>query len=91
MTADPDLQRFLIRAYQYVIARFDIDGFRIDTLKYIDRDFARLFGDQMREFGLSIGKKNFFTFGEVYDSEDKIATFIGRNTMDTEAGDFIAA
>ena len=35
MTADPDLQRFLIRAYQYVIARFDIDGFRIDTLRYL--------------------------------------------------------
>ncbi len=89
LTGDPNLQVALIRAYQYLIARFDIDGFRIDTLKYIDRSFARLFGDEMREFALSIGKKNFFTFGEVYDSEDKIAAFIGRNTMDTEAGDLI--
>jgi glycosidase len=32
----------------------------------------------MREFGLSIGKKNFFTFGEVYDDERRIAQFIGR-------------
>ena len=31
-----DLQQFLIRAYQYVIARFDIDGFRIDTLRYLE-------------------------------------------------------
>src|SRR5277367_2448717 len=31
----PDLQQFLIRAYQYVIARFDIDGFRVDTLRYL--------------------------------------------------------
>jgi 1,4-alpha-glucan branching enzyme len=30
-TEERDLQRFLIRAYQYVIARYDIDGFRIDT------------------------------------------------------------
>ena len=89
LTSDPDLQLALIRAYQYLIARFDIDGFRVDTLKYINRDFARFFGDQMREFGLSTGKKNFFTFGEVYDSEDKIAAFIGRNTLDTEADDFI--
>src|SRR5258706_2150401 len=89
LTGDPDLQLALIRTYQYLIARFDIDGFRIDTLKYIDRNFARLFGDEIREFALSTGKKNFFTFGEVYDSEDKIAAFIGRNTMDTEAGDFI--
>jgi len=84
MTADPDLQRFLIRAYQYVIARFDIDGFRIDTLRYLKGDLPRLFGNSMREFALSIGKKNFFTFGEVFDSnaEHDIARFIGRNTSD---------
>jgi glycosidase len=33
----------LIRAYQYVIAKFDVDGFRIDTLKYIEPDFAQVF------------------------------------------------
>ncbi|HEY4360570.1 MAG TPA: alpha-amylase family glycosyl hydrolase [Bryobacteraceae bacterium] len=83
-TDDPDLQRFLIRAYQYVIARYDIDGFRIDTLRYLKGDLARLFGNSMREFALSIGKKNFFTFGEVLDgsAEQDIARFIGRNTSD---------
>ncbi len=89
LTSDTQLQTVLIYAYQYLIAKYDIDGFRIDTLKYINRDFARLFGNAMREFGLSIGKKNFFTFGEVYDSEEKIARFIGRNTLDTEADDII--
>ena len=83
-TDDPDLQRFLIRAYQYVIARYDVDAFRIDTLRYLKGDLARLFGNSMREFALSIGKKNFFTFGEVLDSnaEEDIARFIGRNTSD---------
>lgn len=75
----------LIRAYQYVIAKFDVDGFRIDTLKYIEPDFAQVFGNSMREFALSIGKKNFFTFGEVYDNEEQIARFIGRHaTEDTD-------
>jgi len=84
VTADPDVQRFLIRAFQYVIARFDIDGFRIDTIRYLKGDLPRLFGNSMREFALSIGKKNFFTFGEVFDSnaEQDIARFIGRNTSD---------
>src|SRR5205085_765974 len=77
----------LIRAYQYLIARYDIDGFRIDTLKYISPDFERIFANAMREFALSIGKKNFFTFGEVYDNEETIARFIGRNTL--EAGDVV--
>jgi glycosidase len=74
----------LIRAYQYLIARFDVDGFRIDTLKFIEPDFARVFGNAMREFALSIGKKNFFTFGEVFDDEEKIARFIGRNAREAE-------
>jgi len=84
LTADPDLQNFLIRAYQYVIARYDVDGFRIDTLRYLKGDLARLFGNAIREFALQIGKKNFFTFGEVLDgqAEEDIARFIGRSTTD---------
>ena len=70
----------LIRVYQYLIARYDVDGYRIDTLKYVSPDFARIFGNAMREYAASLGKQNFFTFGEVYDNEDKIAAFIGRNT-----------
>ena len=82
----PDLhpaQDVLIRAYQYIIAKFDIDGFRIDTLKFIPPEFERTFANAMREFGLSAGKKNFFTFGEVYDDESEISQFIGRNTTAT--------
>ncbi|MDR3633263.1 MAG: alpha-amylase family glycosyl hydrolase [Isosphaeraceae bacterium] len=83
-TDDPVLQGFLIRAYQYVIARYDIDGFRIDTLRYLKGGLARLFGNAIREFALSIGKKNFFTYGEVFDqnAEVDIARFIGRGTQD---------
>lgn len=87
LTANTQLQVILIRAYQYLIAKYDIDAFRIDTLKFIDRGFARLFGNAMREFALSIGKKNFFTFGEVADDEQKIVAFIGRDTIDSETGD----
>jgi glycosidase len=81
------VRHILTRAYQYLIAKYDIDGFRIDTLKYISPDFARNFANNIREFALSIGKKNFFTFGEVYDSEQTISNFIGRNTLHSEEGD----
>src|SRR5260370_1776643 len=82
MSEDREVQRFLMRCYQYVIARFDSAGFRIDTLRYLKGGLARTFGNAVREFALSIGKENFFTFGEVFDSraEDDIARFIGRNT-----------
>jgi glycosidase len=83
-TDNTQLQQFLIRAYQYVIARFDIDGFRIDTLRYLQGGFPQLFGNSIREYALSIGKKNFFTFGEVFTggAEQQIARFIGRTTSD---------
>jgi glycosidase len=75
----------LIRAYQYIIAEYDVDGFRIDTLKYVEPEFARTFGNAMREFACSIGKKNFFTFGEVWDGEEKIREFIGKSGTDADA------
>jgi glycosidase len=69
----------LIRAHQYLMARYDFDGFRVDTVKYVDSEAIEIFGNAMREFALTLGKKNFFTFGEVYDNEETIAQFIGRN------------
>jgi hypothetical protein len=69
----------LIRAYSYLMARYDFDGYRLDTVKYVDAAAIEVFGNAMREFALSIGKKNFFTFGEVYDREEVVARFIGRN------------
>lgn len=84
VTGIRDVRNALILAYQYAIAKYDADGFRIDTLKYVERDFARTFGNAMREYALSIGKKNFFTFGEVYDGEEKINEFVGRNTNDPD-------
>jgi glycosidase len=69
----------LVRAFQYLIARYDVDGFRLDTVKYVDPEAIETFGNAIREYALSVGKKNFFTFGEVYDDERTIAQFIGRN------------
>jgi len=71
----------LITAYQYLIAKYDLDGFRIDTVKYVAPDAVETFGNAIREFALSAGKRNFFTFGEVYDDEQTIANFVGRNSV----------
>lgn len=84
VTSIPEVRETLINIYKYTIAKYDIDGFRIDTLKFIEPDFARTFGNAIREFALSIGKENFFTFGEINDGEEKIAQFIGRHTGDEE-------
>ena len=74
----------LIRAHHYLIAKYDFDGFRIDTVKYVQPQAIETFGNAMREFALTVGKSNFFTFGEVYDDEPTIANFIGRNAGSTD-------
>lgn len=70
----------LIRAYAYLMARYDFDGYRIDTVKYVSENMIETFGNAMREYALSIGKANFFTFGEIYDNEQVIDEFIGRHS-----------
>ncbi len=76
---DKPVWNLLIRAYQYVIARYDIDGFRVDTLKHVERDFAMTFCNAMREFALSIGKRNFFIYGECRDADESLlADYTGR-------------
>lgn len=78
------VRNFLIQLYQNIIAKFDIDGCRIDTLKHVERDFSLTFGNAIREYALSIGKRNFFTFGEVLAGEEKLAEYTGRFAADPD-------
>jgi glycosidase len=78
----------LIRAYQYLVAKFDFDGFRIDTVKHVEPDMIETFGNAMREFAQTVGKRNFFTIGEIYDSEDQIDRFVGRHSNSTSTEGF---
>jgi glycosidase len=82
---DKPVWNLLIRAWQYAIARFDVDGFRIDTLKHVEREFALTFCNAVREFACAIGKENFFIFGEIKsDDEQVLAAYTGRYTTDVE-------
>jgi glycosidase len=81
----------LVRSYQYLIAKYDIDGFRIDTVKYVRPDIVENFCNAMRETALSLGKKNFFTFGEIWDSAANIDLFVGRHSSEVDSGGLDAA
>jgi len=85
-----DAREVLIRACEYIVGKFDVDGLRVDAFKHIDRHYGRTFCTSMREFAATIGKKNFFIFCEVFDSEDMIAQYIGTNTL-TDNDDLKAA
>ncbi len=79
-TDHPDVKEALIRAFQYWIEVADFDGFRIDTVKHIDRPelsinargFWGEFTTRMREKAADLGKQNFFIFGEAFDGNDEL-------------------
>ncbi|NVB81716.1 MAG: alpha-amylase [Kofleriaceae bacterium] len=79
-TDNPDTKEALIRAFEYWIEVADFDGFRIDTVKHIDRPevnrnvrgFWGDFADRMRAKAKSLGKQNFFIFGEAFDGKDDL-------------------
>jgi len=60
--------------YKYWIEVADLDGFRVDTVKHVDHNnggFWNYWCPEMHNFATSIGKSNFFMFGEVYDGSDE--------------------
>lgn len=79
-TEDPDVTEALTRSFEYWIEVADFDGFRIDTVKHIDRPevdrnvrgFWGVFTDRMRAKAKSLGKQNFFIFGEAFDGKDDL-------------------
>jgi glycosidase len=82
----------LAKCFQYLIAKYDVDSFRIDTVKFVRQDIVENFCNAMREFGLTVGKKNFFTFGEINDpSEQVIDNFVGRHSTQVDSGGLDAA
>ncbi|HEX5063771.1 MAG TPA: alpha-amylase family glycosyl hydrolase, partial [Kofleriaceae bacterium] len=64
----------------YWIDVADFDGFRIDTVKHIDRPevnrnvrgFWGEFADRMRKKAHDLQKQNFFIFGEAFDGKDDL-------------------
>jgi glycosidase len=79
-TDNPDVQDALSDVFAYWIQVADFDGFRIDTVKHIDRPevdpdqrgFWGVFLDRMRKKAHDLGKQNFFIFGESFDGNDAL-------------------
>lgn len=66
----PEVREALIRVMAHWISEIDIDGFRIDTVKHVEHDFWIQFATAIRQYAASVGKEDFFMFGEVFDGAD---------------------
>ncbi len=67
-TEHPTVVNGMIDIYKTWIADFGVDGFRIDTMKHVNDEFWQAFGPQVLQFARQQGKREFFMFGEVFDT-----------------------
>ena len=74
------VQNMLIACHCYWIKEVDIDGFRLDAVKHMGEEAISRFCSHIREYSYSLGKKNFFLFGELVGSEDTYNRYIGPKT-----------
>jgi alpha-amylase len=68
-TESVDVQKALIKWYEYWVVQADFDGFRIDTIKHVDYGFWNAFLPAVRSDLAALGKKNFYIFGESFDGD----------------------
>jgi alpha-amylase len=54
--------------YEAWIRDFGVDGFRIDTMKHVNDEFWQAFAPDVLAYARAHGKKEFFLFGEVFDT-----------------------
>ncbi|MBI2933180.1 MAG: hypothetical protein HYY16_16165 [Planctomycetes bacterium] len=66
----PEVRDAMVRIYRYLIAQTDVDGFRVDTAKHVNSEFWQAWCPAIHEYAASIGKRQFFLFGEFWHGDD---------------------
>ncbi len=67
-TEHPRVVAGMTAIYKKWITDFGIDGFRIDTMKHVNVEFWQSFAPQVLRHARAKGKRQFFMFGEVFDT-----------------------
>ncbi|MFC5281620.1 pullulanase-type alpha-1,6-glucosidase [Arcanobacterium canis] len=78
MTEDPRVVKAMTDIYN-TWARTGIDGFRIDTVKHVNFDFWKQWTEAVQKTGRQ-ANKDFFMFGEVYNTDARDLAPYSRNT-----------
>ncbi len=63
-TEDPRVLEGMIDIYKDWIAKYRLDGFRVDTARHVNPEFWRAFNAAMLEHAAALGIPNFYIFGE---------------------------
>ena len=68
----------MMKIYEYWMEQAGFDGFRIDTVKHVERGFWQTWCPAIHAFAAAHGKPDFFMFGEVpHPSDVKCGSYTG--------------
>ncbi|WP_330304058.1 MULTISPECIES: pullulanase-type alpha-1,6-glucosidase [unclassified Streptomyces] len=73
-TERPEVVSGMEKIYEKWVRDFDIDGFRIDTVKHVNMEFWTQWATALDAYAAQHGRKNFFMFGEVYSADTSITS-----------------
>jgi len=86
-TTHPRVQDKIIAMTKALISTCDIDGIRMDTPMQVPRYFFQRWCPAVKAHAASLGKNDFFIFGEFYCSRERAATMVGRGKSPNQYGD----
>lgn len=73
-TERPEVVSGMEKIYQRWVRDFDIDGFRIDTVKHVGTEFWTQWATALDTYAARHGRADFFMFGEVYSADTSITS-----------------
>ncbi|MCT9079123.1 pullulanase-type alpha-1,6-glucosidase [Streptomyces fulvoviolaceus] len=73
-TERPEVVSGMEKIYQRWVRDFDIDGFRIDTVKHVNMEFWTQWATALDAYAAKQGRDDFFMFGEVYSADTSITS-----------------
>ncbi|MER7495263.1 alpha-amylase family glycosyl hydrolase, partial [Streptomyces pharetrae] len=83
-TERPEVVEGMERIYQRWVRDFDIDGFRIDTVKHVNTEFWTQWATALDAYAAKKGRDDFFMFGEVYSADTNVtAPYVTEGRLDS--------
>jgi alpha-amylase len=81
-TTHPEVIDGLVDTYVHWVELTGVDGFRLDAVPHVSREFWAEFSSRVRARVAALGKEQFFLLGEVYDSDPRVLAYYTDGALD---------
>ncbi|MFF9764601.1 alpha-amylase family glycosyl hydrolase, partial [Streptomyces caelestis] len=82
-TERPEVVEGLEKIYQRWVRDFDVDGFRVDTVRNVDMPFWTQWATAIDAYAAKRGREDFFVFGETLSSDPAVtAPYVTEGRLD---------